>query len=105
MHRRNGRSDYDDPRWKERAAEIKRAKGGKCELCGASTGIDAHHVIYRPRMRIWEQPDEEFMVLCRPCHFDRHDAEAWLQESILMQGKAYPTSALLKLAAKKIFEL
>ena len=68
--------------WKELSGRL-RAEAGVCEKCGATEGLQTHHVLEKkawPNMLLEER---DLVVLCRRCHFmahRHHSAEfhAWL---------------------------
>lgn len=56
------------PEWRRRAARIK-ARRGRCEECGATENLQAHHLNY---IRLGCERDSDIRVLCGVCHQNRH---------------------------------
>jgi len=76
VSRNAGRRDYgdylDSRDWRlQRAYRIELA-GGRCEECGATRLLQAHHNTYD---RVGEELLEDLDVLCRPCHEREHGIE------------------------------
>jgi hypothetical protein len=75
MNRNGARREYQvylaSPHWRSLAARIKLARGNKCERCGETERLDAHHLTYD---RIGCERDEDLMVLCRECHLSLHES-------------------------------
>lgn len=60
-------------RWKQvRAQSIKRANG-ICQRCGVEKAVQAHHLSYA---RVGDEPPEDLLAVCRPCHHQMHP-EKW----------------------------
>lgn len=60
--------DYlDGPLWKKRQLEKFQQAGKKCEACGANRRLHIHHLTYE---RIFQEPMEDLMVLCKRHHED-----------------------------------
>ncbi len=55
-------------------AEVLRRARGKCERCGSSTKLHAHHLVSRARGRGWEglHQASNGAALCGPCHDEVH---------------------------------
>jgi hypothetical protein len=74
IERDGTRREYDlylsSSHWRSLAARIKTARGNRCERCGETERLDAHHLTYD---RIGHERDEDLMVLCRECHFSLHE--------------------------------
>lgn len=63
------REDLKDLRWIERAKEVRRAAGMRCQKCGATNvQLHVHHLYYERGKRPWEYPDRALQALCRECH-------------------------------------
>jgi hypothetical protein len=44
----------------------------RCAICGASDReLHVHHLEYTAGKEPWDYPDENFLVVCRPCHEER----------------------------------
>jgi hypothetical protein len=55
--------------WRNRASNLIRTRGAFCECCRQGNKVlQAHHICYTPNTRLEDEPDENFMVLCRSCH-------------------------------------
>jgi hypothetical protein len=74
IERDGTRREYDlylsSSHWRSLAARVKTARGNRCERCGETERLDAHHLTYD---RIGHERDEDLMVLCRECHFSLHE--------------------------------
>lgn len=51
--------------WKERRIKCMARVGNRCEACGQKPPLDIHHLTYA---RIFKEPLEDLMALCRPHH-------------------------------------
>ena len=76
-----------DPRWKRKADLVKRRAGKKCEDCGKSGNLEAHHCYYARighGFNPWEYPLDSLRALCSKCHKERERVEmnlrAWSAE-------------------------
>jgi hypothetical protein len=47
---------------------LRDARGGKCENCGGSSRLQAHHRYYLAGRKPWEYPLDVFLLLCTVCH-------------------------------------
>lgn len=54
---------YQTDWWRKRSKEF-REKIGRCELCGATKKLQAHH----KRYRFFRETDEDLACLCESCH-------------------------------------
>lgn len=67
-----------DDRWLRKAAAVKERADHKCQDCGATAPLEAHHCYYAPMrhgFEPWEYPLNSLRALCRPCHKARESAE------------------------------
>lgn len=67
-----------DKRWKKKADLVKQVAGHKCQDCGSTSSLEAHHCYYanmRRRYQPWEYPLSAFRALCRSCHEKREAVE------------------------------
>lgn len=73
----NRKDEYQDERWKERAAEIRKLDHNKCAMCGAKdVELHVHHLAYPPPpCHIWDAADSELVTLCKDCHATVHETE------------------------------
>ena len=63
------------PNWQKLRLEKLNAAEWSCQLCGdADTTLHVHHKRYIKGRLAWEYPDENFEVLCDPCHQSAHAA-------------------------------
>jgi 5-methylcytosine-specific restriction endonuclease McrA len=46
--------------------------GDNCEICGSKFGIVVHHFIPRSKCKALIYTPENWVILCRNCHFDFH---------------------------------
>ncbi|WP_179179369.1 HNH endonuclease [Pseudomonas sivasensis] len=76
-----------DPRWKRKADLVKMRAGRKCEDCGESGKLEAHHCYYARighGFNPWEYPLDSLRALCPECHKEREKVEmnlrAWSAE-------------------------
>ncbi|MBC7203943.1 MAG: hypothetical protein H5U29_10570 [Pusillimonas sp.] len=68
----------EDERWKEKAERIKIRALRRCEDCGVSGSLQAHHCYYARKyegMKPWEYPLSAFRALCKKCHESREIVE------------------------------
>ncbi len=72
----NRREEYQDERWKARAAEIRELDHHQCVMCGAKdVELHVHHLSYPPPpFHIWEAFDTELVTLCKDCHAKIHQS-------------------------------
>lgn len=70
----NRREEYQDERWKERAARIRELDEHRCAMCGAKdVELHVHHLSYPPPpFHIWDATDSELVTLCKDCHEKVH---------------------------------
>ena len=54
--------------WRSFTQQMKRAKGGRCELCRARANLNTHHNYYDSQRLPWEYDAGEVRVLCNSCH-------------------------------------
>lgn len=66
----NRKEEYQDERWKERAAQIRELDKHKCAMCGAGdVELQVHHLSYPPPpFHLWDAKDDELVTLCKKCH-------------------------------------
>ena len=64
-----------DPRWKEKAREIKEWDREVCQLCGDSSDLQVHHLCYDNEREPWDYPRTALVTLCKNCHKKIHDCE------------------------------
>ncbi len=65
-----------DPRWIERANQIKLRDENRCRDCGrADQTLNVHHDYYETGHEPWDYPDSALLTLCRDCHEARHQLE------------------------------
>jgi hypothetical protein len=66
----NRKEEYQDERWKERAAQIRELDKHKCAMCGAEgVELQVHHLSYPPPpFHLWDAKDDELVTLCKKCH-------------------------------------
>lgn len=60
------------PEWKAFRQFIFAVRNKECELCGAKTYLQIHHLRYVENRRAWEYLPEDMMVLCDKCHKKVH---------------------------------
>jgi hypothetical protein len=53
------------PQWKQRSQTALVRAGWKCQRCGLSEGLEAHHLPYQ---RLGHEADGDLLVVCRDCH-------------------------------------
>lgn len=70
------KQEYQDERWKERAAQIRELDNHKCAMCGAEdVELHVHHLSYPPPpFHLWDATDKELVTLCKECHEKVHDS-------------------------------
>ncbi|ANJ99429.1 hypothetical protein [Serratia plymuthica] len=67
-------SKLRDPRWRRKAALVKDEAGHRCQDCGSSGRLEAHHCYYTTMSlgyEPWEYPLSAFRALCPTCHATR----------------------------------
>ena len=71
----NRKEEYQDERWKARAAEIRELDHHQCVMCGAKdVELHVHHLSYPPPpFHIWDAADNELVTLCKDCHEKIHE--------------------------------
>jgi hypothetical protein len=70
------KEEYQDERWKKRAAQIRELDNHKCAMCGAKdVELHVHHLSYPPPpFHLWDAADNELVTLCKECHEKMHDS-------------------------------
>ncbi len=70
------KEEYQDERWKARAAEIRELDHHQCAMCGAKdVELHVHHLSYPPQpFHIWDSADSELVTLCKECHTKIHES-------------------------------
>ena len=66
-------SDYlirlQDPKWKEKADQIRVQRKHTCECCGTkNAAMQIHHIYYQKGLDPWGYDDECYSCLCPKCH-------------------------------------
>lgn len=69
--------DYP-PDWAERCNQLKKLSFSKCQKCGITIGLQAHHVV--PLSRGGSNKINNLKLLCRTCHLKEHNKEDFLSE-------------------------
>lgn len=85
-----------DPRWQLTRIKHLERTHSTCEDCGRKGPVDLHHRVYGRGCEPWEYPDDNFVVVCRPCHL-RREKIADMSRAIFQV--ASPESAYLLLLA------
>lgn len=62
----------NDPRWIERAREVRARQRWKCRGCHTRARLYVHHVRYIPGCLPWDYPPEYLAGLCWECHKAAH---------------------------------
>lgn len=66
------REQIRDPKWIQFATAFKKAKGWRCEACGAAQSstneLSVHHIYYMSGVMMWEHPEGLLECLCSGCH-------------------------------------
>lgn len=71
-----------DPRWTERAKEIKDWDRGTCQLCGGNSKLQVHHLCYGEDRAPWNYPKRALVTLCEKCHKEIHDKDKEFYEKL-----------------------
>jgi len=72
-----------DPRWQKKRLEVLEAADWKCQDCGTSTEeLCIHHTFYRRNWLPWAYRPDVLRCLCRFCHEERSQIEAWCFTSL-----------------------
>ena len=45
----------------------------RCATCGETFGVHLHHKVYPKNKRFLSLKDNDFVCLCKNCHFEYHD--------------------------------
>jgi len=63
------RAYCQSPHYLELKARLFAERGG-CEICQSTRSLSLHHLryIYRGQSVLWNERDEDVMVMCWPCH-------------------------------------
>jgi 5-methylcytosine-specific restriction endonuclease McrA len=61
--------------------------GQKCEICGSDFGLIVHHFIPRSKCKILTYHPDNWIVLCRNCHFDLHQRQNSLIVSKIIEKR------------------
>ena len=69
------KQEYQDERWKKRAAQIRELDNHKCAMCGVNNvELHVHHLSYPPPpYHLWDAADNELVTLCKGCHEKVHE--------------------------------
>ena len=78
-----------DARWKKRREQVLRAKGNKCEICGATKGLHIHHIQYMKDKYAWEYKMKYLIVLCASCHKRIHGIDLDERIDTLLNQEEY----------------
>ena len=68
-------SDYNHPEWRAKRIKVLNKLGNKCAVCGDRKNLDVHHKSYKPDKELWDYPLENFEILCKEHHRERHGRE------------------------------
>lgn len=61
-----GYVDYlASPEWQAKRRRALMLAGHKCEVCGATKGLEVHHLSYE---YLGEEDDSDLVALCKTCH-------------------------------------
>lgn len=88
-------SDYQHPLWLKCAKEHREAVGNRCEECGCSNSLEAHHTYYRRGCKLWEIEAGQIRVLCRSCHDECDGLERESQKLLMLAYKKLGSEWLL----------
>ena len=88
------------PEWKEKAMQIKKENGWKCQHCGKAQGnvdLTVHHTYYLSHQPMWKHPRCLLLCLCHGCHMERAKFEEVIYINIAdwMQNKSNQELSLL----------
>src|SRR5437588_12539 len=71
------------PQWQKRRLHILERFGWRCGACGADkVELHVHHLSYDAGKEPWDYAEENFLVLCRPCHEERIHKEGGLYREV-----------------------
>lgn len=88
-----------DPRWQKRRLEAFEAANWRCEHCNRQDKeLHVHHCYYIRGRKPWEYPDALLVVLCGPCHDEKHEHEARLFQALAMALRKVPGRRMAKVA-------
>jgi len=67
------------PQWQKRRLHILERAKWRCAVCSCDDlELHVHHLKYDAGKDPWDYPDENFLVVCRPCHEERIHKEGAL---------------------------
>jgi hypothetical protein len=67
------------PQWQKRRLHILELAQWRCAVCGQDNReLHVHHIEYNAGKEPWDYPDDNFLVVCRPCHEERIHKEGAL---------------------------
>ena len=69
-----------DPRWINRAKEIKEWDRESCQLCGSHENLQVHHLYYDKDKEVWQYGDRALVTLCDKCHEEIHKCDKHFYE-------------------------
>lgn len=69
-HYQKYRDYLETPEWKEKRLLVLARDGYRCMVCTAKKFLDVHHKTYD---RLFKEPLEDLVTLCRRCHSKFHD--------------------------------
>lgn len=65
---------YKDPRWEKKRLEIYRRDYWHCRKCErTNVKLEAHHLYYDRKLKLWEYDNDALVTLCSNCHSDIHN--------------------------------
>jgi len=74
MNRREYRRLLQDPKWKIKAAYIRKRDNHTCKRCGKkSHRLQVHHIKYEDGLLPWEYDNSTLESLCSTCHKKEHN--------------------------------
>lgn len=81
---RGYRKYLQSPEWKEKRARVLAAANYRCELCKRKKATQVHHLTYK---RIFKEPPEDLIAICRFCHDEKHPDYPEVQKRIKRRMK------------------
>ena len=105
----NYRIKLKDPKWIERANNIRHLDDYECIDCGLSfvkdkDKLDVHHTYYDFNKEIYDYPDKNLICLCHSCHSKEHKIGKSLDAKFKKYLKSLKKEGLLSSQIDKIMD-
>jgi len=84
--------------WKDTRAKAKKRANNMCCKCLTKDNLEVHHTNYT---RLYDEADDDLMVLCRACHQAEHDEIETINAKRLLKTYGYANYKSLRGSNKK----